>query len=422
MKYKIMLVLLLFLFLPCIANAATFNFTDVRSGSYYFDAVCWAVENDISNGTGNNKFSPNQVCSKAQFLLFLWRSNGAPEPGIANPFNNNVIETYYKPALWAYEKGFISGPIFNSTEICDLETLVNSLWYNAGRPGKDAFTWAVNNGLNLNTGINTYSKYYSCNRGQVITFLYRCDKLKNGDKESDNFSDTENKQNSYDNWQNDELSVKTSLSKSMSLAGGYYNLTFRLTAYADGGSGDYQYKFELIQNNKTTNLADWSENNTISNTLSGNGSCEIRVSVQDADGEEDSVVVDLLNINSGNHKPDYNLPNYDNNDYDDDYDDNDNESDNQELAIGFSQSGFKSIAGSNYSIDLKLAAYANGGTGDYQYRFEIIQNGEITNSNDWSQNNAISSRLNGSGSCEVRIWVKDTNGTTVSQLVDLLRK
>ena len=165
-----------------------------------------------------------------------------------------------------------------------------------------------------------------------------------------------------------------------------------------------------------------SENNTISNTLSGNGSCEIRVSVQDADGEEDSVVVDLLNINSGNHKPDYNLPNYDNNDYDDDYDDNDNESDNQELTIGFSQSGFKSIAGSNYSIDLKLAAYANGGTGDYQYRFEIIQNGEITNSNDWSQNNAISSRLNGSGSCEVRIWVKDTNGTTVSQLVDLLRK
>jgi hypothetical protein len=95
------------------------QFKDVCGSDYYADAVLWAVEKNITSGTSATTFSPGATCSKAQILAFLWRANGSPEPTAANPFTDiKPADYFYKAALWAAEKGLVSGSTFGANTDC----------------------------------------------------------------------------------------------------------------------------------------------------------------------------------------------------------------------------------------------------------------------------------------------------------------
>ena len=109
------------------------NFTDVVPTAYYADAVQWAVEKDITSGTSANTFSPGVTCSKAQILTFLWRANGSPEPTASNPFTDiKPSDYFYKAAVWAAEKGMVSGTTFGANIDCTRAMTVEYIWKAAG--------------------------------------------------------------------------------------------------------------------------------------------------------------------------------------------------------------------------------------------------------------------------------------------------
>lgn len=164
-------------------------FTDVADSTYYAAPVAWAVEKGITAGTTETTFSPNNTCTTAQILTFLWRAKGQPEPTIANPFTD-VAESayYYKAALWAYENGMVSGTTFGGGTPCTRSATVTYLWKLAGSPeaAPSAFTdvaggaeyapavaWAVEKGVTGGTTATTFSPDNTCTRGQIVTFLYR---------------------------------------------------------------------------------------------------------------------------------------------------------------------------------------------------------------------------------------------------------
>lgn len=165
-------------------------FADVPAGAYYEDAVKWAVEKNITSGTSKTTFSPSATCSKAQILTFLWRANGSPEPTAANPFTDIKSSDYfYKAALWAAEKGMVSGTTFGANTDCTRAMTVEYMWKAAGSPATadkasfndvpananyaQAVAWAVEQKITSGTGKNTFSPSSTCTRGQIVTFLYR---------------------------------------------------------------------------------------------------------------------------------------------------------------------------------------------------------------------------------------------------------
>ena len=166
------------------------GFTDVKSNDYFTDAVLWAVEKKITSGTSKTTFSPGATCSKAQILTFLWRANGSPEPTAANPFTDiKPTDYFYKAALWAAEKGLLSGSAFGANTDCTRAMTVEYLWKAAGSPtpsAKASFTdvpanaeyaqavaWAVENKITSGTGGGNFSPNATCTRGQIVTFLHR---------------------------------------------------------------------------------------------------------------------------------------------------------------------------------------------------------------------------------------------------------
>ena len=165
-------------------------FTDVKSSDYFADAVLWAVERNITSGTSKTTFSPNVTCTKAQILTFLWHANGSPEPTAANPFADiQTGDYFYKAALWAAEKGLVSGSTFGANTDCTRAMTVEYMWKAAGSPapaGKadfddvpanadyaQAVAWAVEKNITSGTGDGTFSPTATCTRGQIVTFLYR---------------------------------------------------------------------------------------------------------------------------------------------------------------------------------------------------------------------------------------------------------
>lgn len=169
-------------------NAATFS--DVPAGAYYADAVDWAVKNGITAGTSATTFSPNATCTRAQILSFLWRANDSPEPTIRNPFQDIKDSDYfYKAALWAAEKGMVSGSIFDPAIPCTRASTMEYMWKNAGKPDTtvktnfidvpvdadytQAVAWAMKNSITAGTSATTFSPDAICTRGQIVTFLYR---------------------------------------------------------------------------------------------------------------------------------------------------------------------------------------------------------------------------------------------------------
>lgn len=118
-----------------IIAALSTDFTDIELGAYYSDAVKWAVDHKIASGTTTTTFSPDQTCTVAQILSFIWRANGSPEPTAANPFTDiKTSDYYYKAALWAVEKGLVTGNKLNPDTPCTRAMTMEYLWKAAGRP------------------------------------------------------------------------------------------------------------------------------------------------------------------------------------------------------------------------------------------------------------------------------------------------
>ena len=165
------------------------NFSDVKADDYFAGPVQWAVEKGITSGTSATTFSPYENCTTAQILTFLWRASGSPKPTTANPFSDVESGDYYADAaVWAYEKGMVSGTAFGGNTPCTRSMAVTYMWKAAGSPGAKAasFTdvsaeaeyagavaWAVEQGVTSGTSDTTFSPDDICTRGQIVTFLYR---------------------------------------------------------------------------------------------------------------------------------------------------------------------------------------------------------------------------------------------------------
>lgn len=169
-------------------------FTDVADSAYYAEPVKWAVEKNITGGTTATTFSPNQTCSTAQILTFLWRSKGSPEPtSKTNPYTD-VKESayYYKAALWAKENEVLPRPFkpeLKGDAPCTRGMAMLYIWKAAGSyaaekkgsfadvPSKSIYApsvdWAVETGITGGTTATTFSPDATCTRAQIVTFLYR---------------------------------------------------------------------------------------------------------------------------------------------------------------------------------------------------------------------------------------------------------
>lgn len=170
------------------------SFTDVPESAYYYDAVIWAVKTGITVGTSETTFSPDDVCTRAQIVTFLWRAAGSPAPEkAAMPFTDVAADSYYYDAvLWAVENGITAGTsetTFSPDAKCSRAQAVTFLWRAAGCPdiralnpfsdvtAKDyyynAVMWAIETGITVGTGSSTFSPNIICTRAQIVTFLYR---------------------------------------------------------------------------------------------------------------------------------------------------------------------------------------------------------------------------------------------------------
>lgn len=169
------------------------SFDDVSASAYYYDAVKWAVENGVTEGTSTTTFSPDASCTRAQMVTFLWRANGSPKAAGANPFTDVQAGSYYYDAvLWAVEKGITSGT--SATTFAPNATVtrgqtVTFLHRANGSPavsGNNPFTdvasdayyaaavqWAVAEGVTSGTSATTFAPDVACTRAQIVTFLYR---------------------------------------------------------------------------------------------------------------------------------------------------------------------------------------------------------------------------------------------------------
>ena len=169
------------------------GFTDVTVGTYYADAVKWAVEKGVTQGTTKTTFSPGAQCTRAQMVTFLWRAKGSPDPKSQTNHFTDVSQSqyYFKAVLWAVEQGITQGTgktTFAPNDIVSRSQTVTFLWRLAGSPESSASTftdvplgqyyapavaWAVVNGVTEGTSPTTFSPKAPCTRGQIVTFLYR---------------------------------------------------------------------------------------------------------------------------------------------------------------------------------------------------------------------------------------------------------
>ena len=166
------------------AKPAAPQFSDMPSKAYYADAVKWAVGKEITTGTTAATFSPNNTCTTAQILTFLWRAAGSPEPKNLSAFSDVKTDAYYaKAAAWAKENGMVSGDALSPNAPCTRLMAVEFMWKQAGSPNadkagftdvsSDAVNWAVKNGVTSGTTADTFSPNTVCTRAQIVTFLYR---------------------------------------------------------------------------------------------------------------------------------------------------------------------------------------------------------------------------------------------------------
>ena len=167
-------------------------FYDVPNNAYFYEAVKWAVKNGITTGVGNDLFAPEQPCTRAQIVTFLWRAAGSPEPKGASSFADVAAGSYYAKAVaWAVENGITTGTgdgKFSPDATCTRAQAVTFLAraLSAKASGKaefsdvpadsyfaDAVAWAAANGVTEGIGGGLFGSDNDCTRGQIVTFLYR---------------------------------------------------------------------------------------------------------------------------------------------------------------------------------------------------------------------------------------------------------
>ena len=180
------------IFMKANGNPQTGVFVDVATGSYYEDAVDWAVENGITKGTDDTHFSPDGICTRAQIVTFLWRAAGSPEPKTMSSFADVSMDAYYAKAVaWAVENGITTGTgdgKFSPDATCTRAQSVTFLFRALGKlvDSKAKFSdvptdsyyanavaWAVENGVTNGIGNNLFGPDNSCTRAQIVTFLFR---------------------------------------------------------------------------------------------------------------------------------------------------------------------------------------------------------------------------------------------------------
>ena len=168
-------------------------FTDVDAEDYFYDAVAWAVAHNVTFGTSDTTFSPDNVCTRAQAVTFLWRAAGSPQPQmIINPFEDvQESDYFYNAVLWSVENNITAGTsagTFSPDTVCTRSQAVTFLYRYDGTVATemtefidvnetayyyDAVQWAAQNGITSGTGTNTFSPEANCTRAQIVTFLYR---------------------------------------------------------------------------------------------------------------------------------------------------------------------------------------------------------------------------------------------------------
>ena len=173
-------------------NSVLNFFYDVPNGAYFYEAVKWAVKNGITTGVGNDLFAPEQPCTRAQIVTFLWRAAGSPEPKTASSFTDVPVSTYYAKAVaWAVENGITNGMTateFAPDATCTRGQSVTFLYRALGKKVEssanftdaksdafyaDAVNWAVASDVTNGTSNTTFSPNADCTRAEIVTFLYR---------------------------------------------------------------------------------------------------------------------------------------------------------------------------------------------------------------------------------------------------------
>ena len=179
---------------PLVPEVPGTTFTDVPAGAYYEEAVGWAVEKGITKGTSDSTFTPDGVCTRAQAVTFLWRAAGSPAAKAGSlPFTDVKAGSYYDDAVrWAVENGVTVGTsatTFSPNATCSRAQIVTFLWRAQKSPAAgsanpfddvagsayyaDAVQWAVQKDITKGTGATAFSPDANCIRAQIVTFLYR---------------------------------------------------------------------------------------------------------------------------------------------------------------------------------------------------------------------------------------------------------
>ena len=169
------------------------SFDDVIPGTFYYDAVMWAVKNNITKGTGASTFSPGDGCTRFQIVIFLWRACGCPTAATAASFSDvSPSDSFYEAVRWAVERGITNGTggsSFSPYATCTRAQIVTFLYRAAGSPTvssgirffdvapnafcRDAVVWATERGITNGTSDTTFSPDAVCTRAEVVTLLYR---------------------------------------------------------------------------------------------------------------------------------------------------------------------------------------------------------------------------------------------------------
>ncbi len=170
-------------------------FKDIRVEDFFFEPVMWAVSNNVTSGLSATEFGPAKGCTRAQVVTFLWRAAGEPAPESSeNPFTDvKEGQYYYDAVLWAVENGITTGlsaDSFGPNANCNRGQIVTFLWRAMGKPAPtnsenpftdvpdsqyyyDAVLWAVEKGITTGMSANSFAPNATCTRGQIVTFLYR---------------------------------------------------------------------------------------------------------------------------------------------------------------------------------------------------------------------------------------------------------
>ena len=174
------------------AEIETLDFADVSTDAYYYEAVKWAAKNGITGGVGNGLFAPGAPCTRAQIVTFLWRAAGSPEPKNASSFSDVPASAYYaRSVAWAVENGITTGtgnrrfsPDATCTRAQSVTFLYRALSARAEGTAEfrdvpknayyaDAVAWAAANGITTGIGGGLFGPDNDCTRAQIVTFLFR---------------------------------------------------------------------------------------------------------------------------------------------------------------------------------------------------------------------------------------------------------